>query len=360
MQIGFLGLNLFLEVLNSCSWNCPGCFVNKSNRAEEFLAADVERLSSLCDEYQAKGHPLQRLFVGPTDFLTATNFTELSQSKEFKHLANRFDILTMYSTLLGDIGNFRERFSKIKSVHPNIKVIVPVMAKNVLEQSSYVERLKERLQLLKDEFGIDDIQFAFNLLPKDNQSFLKISELFLAEFGIKPEYNLSFSRSLDLTSDREEIYSKLQFVYNQLDFSIGRDGGAEETVEDWFVRILVYREGQLFHMPLLLDPYINFDSRFVHTEDWNYEGLQKHESQLVLESYQSLDQLPECGTCEFLGLCSHLGINRLMMRMGEKRCIAPKGHFEDANEVSDYRVWPWSHTSKKNLEGAESTHIIGE
>ncbi|MDR3607743.1 MAG: hypothetical protein P4M08_10225 [Oligoflexia bacterium] len=346
MSIGFLGFNLFIEVLNQCRWSCPGCHVDKKNSERGFLDGDARRLIALSEEFRGQGHALQRFFVGPTDFLTAENWDLIAESETFRELASLYSTLAVYSTLLGDDEVLDRRLTQLNRIHPAIKLVIPIMPADVLQRPEYLRRLRRSVNRVKSGFGIHDFQMVFNVLPREGEDFRKVSETFMHEFGVKPEYNLSFARSADLKRDRAELVRQLDHIYRQLDFHIDRDGSQDESVEDWFVKCAVYREGELYSMPLLLDPFVNYHPAFRYSQDWSYAGLQKFESERILRAYAACDAMEECGPCPYLGLCSHLGVLDLMSEMGERRCIAPRSHFQDANELSGFRLWPWGYRAE--------------
>lgn len=78
-------IQLMLEILEGCAYNCSGCFVKRRKNFGQGLGLDyaAQLVDELTDQYV-----LDDIIVGPTDFFSSGNIIQVLEDPRFKKIVN--------------------------------------------------------------------------------------------------------------------------------------------------------------------------------------------------------------------------------------------------------------------------------
>ena len=89
-------INLNLEFLDDCEFNCSGCFVRRRNSyTEEDFTNIAHIFNDIDDTFE-----LNEIVLGPTDIFGARNTFDILKNDKFITIFKNFNSLTFNSTLM--------------------------------------------------------------------------------------------------------------------------------------------------------------------------------------------------------------------------------------------------------------------
>jgi hypothetical protein len=206
-----------LEFLRGCTFECPGCYVNRKNN---FNDKDLEIVKNARWEFEKDGFVFDEIILGPTDFFSALNTEDLIENQRFGDLFSQGTVLTLLSTLQSDEQVINSRIDLVNKHLPEgieIEILIPFNYRRLLKgDSHYIESLSTKIKLL--ERLNFDVEYALqlNIQEFDESSHFdlkKISDLVWREFKTITEFNPSFmrlakkERVIDIISNWNEMLS---------------------------------------------------------------------------------------------------------------------------------------------------------
>lgn len=340
-------VNLTLDLLDGCAYQCDGCFVKRRNRVDANDLADIARLA---DQWEEQGFGFNETFVGPTDIFNANNFDAIFDNDDFLALGEHFTFACV-STLRDEYDQIASRIEKIKKYHPNWRgrgfecFVMLDLEKYLNEDDQYMTDLWHKLEL----FDLDDVFFTINVDKHGKFAQLSLAELnarLMTEFSppskdcttglrINPSFFRSGNMPLvvgyahtlrdifrrEVTDDTiSQVYSNMINIYaNAI------------TFHDY-----TYRNHELYVAPFIYEniPVTNDMFRIERNDDnfWTQEQLDAKFVELFNRQMQYASQTSECSTCPHLTTC----VSRHTLSYMETReihdCFLPKELLREPGE----------------------------
>lgn len=297
-------INIHLDILSSCSFSCPGCFVRRKNELPDSWWNDV--LSKIQNQRYTEWN---ELVIGPVDIFSALNFDELFTQKHWNHdLARNFSAITFNSTLIMSDEEISRKFSQLKKIFPTKQLeffIIVDIDKFLSEDPAYMEFLRKKISLLENS----NIIFTINNPEVFYWRFEVPGEIAYRYFQKNFKYTPSFFRSAkpqlierhlrSWSSNSKEHENILNYTY---DSYFGADT----------YTTLVYKEGKVYWSPCVVD--------FVFLEAPQFE-VHNNDDVLKLRHQKARGQ---CEGCPKANTCSTKGVFAVKNFLNKDECIMPQ------------------------------------
>ena len=331
-------LNLNFELLNGCKFNCKGCFVEK-NAQKPVEEVHYEKFDALFSDLENSLYKPFIAFIGPTDFLQATNFVDTFSSPHSMGLLRRFKRISLQTTYL-DLSladmvaktlneNFSDRELEINIVVDPAKIMddryLALLEKNKKTFLSKLDNKNVRSFGIMNVYDYDQTKIAEQLRDYD---FMHTRVQHLFETTI--DYNFSFGRSKDISN--EEFLELSGRVKKLFDSSICSDEKAQylrfsfgKLTDSLIERQYNFRDGKLYYSPLLYERFVSFRDGFeVPLKNYTAEEVENFEMMVQMDQYAKAPAKEECETCPFLASCVDRGILFLMDTFDTRKCLVAK------------------------------------
>ena len=201
-------LNINFEVLNGCKFKCRGCYVEK-NAQEPITKTDSDSLAQLMEGLKGGLYFPFIAFVGPTDFLSAENFSSVFGDSSNIKLFNRFKRVSLQTTYL-DISKGLE------------------IAKILNDSYSGVEL---EINIVIDPSKIMDDNYL-KIIERNKQYFLSLlNKKDVRTFGIMNVYNYDETKIPELLRDYDFMHKRVAHLFEttiDYNFSMGRSKAKPE------------------------------------------------------------------------------------------------------------------------------------
>lgn len=341
-------LNMNFEILNGCKFKCEGCHVEK-NAQNPIQDIEFENLNKVIASFRSGNYLPNFAFIGPTDFLTADNFSVIFSDPKFIHLFHQFRRISFQTTYL-NINN-AESFSQILKTHYSdmeIEIDIIIDAGKIADKR-YLGIIEKNKKTFLDFMGMDNIR-TFAIMNVYDYNNTQIPELLKTYDSIHKsvchlfentiDYNFSFMRSKDIS--KEEFVSLSGNVKNlfntsmasktkevSLRFSFGK------LADSLLEKHLNYRNGNLYYSPLLYERFVTFNERFkIPFKDFTAKEFEDYEFNAQLSQYSKVENKEECANCPLLASCIERGILFLMDHFESTKCPVAKESFFAANSFA--------------------------
>lgn len=344
-------LNINFEVINGCKLNCPGCFVEK-NGQEAFTTNDLENLGKLLKGLQQSLYVPFIAFVGPTDFLSASNFIETFSRPEVIELIHQFKRLSLQTTYI-DMKKAPEVAEVINKYYQDMELEINLVVDPAkIMDDAYLSMLLKNKESFLGLLNMDDVR-SFGIMNVYNYDNTKIPDLlkdydFMHKrvghlFETTIDYNFSFGRSPHISN--EEFIALSNRIKNLFDISLASTNISDEKTQylrfsfgkltDSLVeRQYNYRNGKLYYSPLLYERFVSFRDAFeVPLKDFTVEEVEQFEMQMQLNQYARASEKEECEICPFLASCIDRGILHMMDTFETKKCLVAKKALMSVNSM---------------------------
>lgn len=330
-------VQLMLEVLEGCAYNCSGCFVKRRKNFGTGLGLDLaaELVDQLSDQYV-----LDDLIVGPTDFFSSGNVIDVIEDPRFRKIVN---------ALPEDGG-----------IQHNCSIDFFIGDERVEEVIKHVEN-----SYLKDRPF--DVQIAVDLHMLDNPLVHTLIEKRLALMEASSvEYEVSLLCNITQRVD-EDVLDKISFVKekwntvvewapslvramaNKPEKMLGMIQGWNDSIQDIvnidqerFTKDFVWLQSDNSHKnfnevvvtinndKMYLVPFLYENSPIYHPsfeieiQDNVLESIMSAKHALQIQQYKNIPNLV-CNGCKYVENCSSRLIQTLMSDViNENQCLINK------------------------------------
>jgi MoaA/NifB/PqqE/SkfB family radical SAM enzyme len=322
-------INFNFEVLKGCHLKCEGCFVNKEG-ASPLTSDDLNKSLTLMEDLKETNHNLHILFVGPTDFLISQNTLDILREPKFQKLISYFEKVSLQTTFL-DFRNAPLIAGDLKEILKDKKIEINIILEpNKLENEQYLKTIYERKMLFNSMLKRTDIESygimnIFDYSEINNQqfnSYLKMHEV--AEKVIKTgiDFNLSLSRSTDMTKELFQKYAKsIQNLHNSITEITAPSPKRDQKEE----RQYNFSTGSFYYSPLFYERVGIFSPSFrIEKEYISAKGLTIFEKKMKEKQSTLINKQDNCAACEYSSICTQRGVIYLMDYLNSPACYMPK------------------------------------
>jgi len=321
------------EFLDSCAFNCEGCFVKRRNT---FTDKDLSDLNKFVKQFDNK-YELNELVLSPTDMFGASNTMEIISNPLFISLFDNFHALTFNSTLLSEPAHVNNVMSFIRDNYPvdiYYEMFVVLDVEKFLERDKeYINRLETNLAQLTDV----NIIFVYNIhssemfngvdIPKLSK---EVNDRYNSHFRMNPSFFRAHKKSLILESLNgwrkrlDRMYDDVNIkdmLFNMIDPYFG--GNTYLT--------LTFKNGEIFINPYIYD-YIfdNSEKIKLSVDGLTVEDVSKLNEYITLEQYHYAEYT-DCKDCALLSSCVSRNVLTYMENNDIVECFLPKTVMLKAN-----------------------------
>jgi len=331
-------LNINFEVLNGCNLRCPGCHVEK-NSQESFSEREFQKLEHLLNDFSQRSYLPFIAFIGPTDFLSSENFTDLFSQKKMIKLMHYFKRISLQTTYL-DLKNLSKTVEVLREHYSDLELEINIVVDPAkIMDDRYLEIISTNKEKFLKSIQRNDVR-TFGIMNVYDYDKTKIPELLkdydfmhgrVAHlFETTIDYNFSFGRNAKISNQEfVELCNRVKNLFNDalisaeknsyLRFSFGKL--TDSLIEKQFN----YRNGKIYFSPLLYERFVSFRNEFeVPMTNFTSIEIEEYETKILLEQYSLAEAMEECGSCPFVASCIDRGILKLMDIYQTKKCLVAK------------------------------------
>lgn len=337
-------LDFTMEIANGCRHSCNGCTVDKDTN-DYPSDAEFDRVEALLEDLDNSGVKMLNFVLGPTDILTSDNKEQIFDDPRIKKIARRFLKTTLNCTFLDpDPKVYDWLAAKVEELIPNglVKFTVPFEVRHI-DNPAYIERIRNTVAYFESQLTTVRITRIYSIVNFEEA----IANDYIRGFNMTEEIvRKAFSVNLHPTSHTDFLLphgrQSLRDPHNQERFLISLhhlndllvqayDASREVDEEFGIVELdvaegedwdLVYRNGDLYLPPFIVEAFTSFEPEFKIQGDWTFENIFNQDQAGILEASAMAETNGICGDCEFVGKCAERGVQAIIDITGSDRCLS--------------------------------------
>ena len=332
-----------LEILEGCSYMCPGCFVKRKGNWSPY---SIHLFWELAKELMGREDiVLDDLVIGPTDFYGAENLETIIEEvklaegimmmpEDNRNVQHNCSILGSLSEkdIEGKIRKIEK--SLVGSVVKSWDVQVALDVKRLLYDKKYRGALDNRIETFKESSlnyeismatnivdGIEDMIYdVIDLVREEYQTVIEILPSVVRSFDHSPKHGEKLFEWNDmltkLSTDEKRFKTKFHFLQGDVSHKAFHYSVINIHNGRMFMAPFIYENAQIYNDAFLIDITQGGDI---------VDRILEHKHWIVNHQIQN-SQLTECHTCKYLNICSHRLVPRVMETVFENRkeCILNK------------------------------------
>lgn len=340
-EMGTYKIQVNLEILEGCSYMCPGCFVK---RRGNWNPKSISLFHSLAYELKDRTDiVLDDIVIGPTDFYGAENLEEiignpkladaiLMMPKDNRNVQHNCSILGSLSE--EDIDG------KIKAIEKSAlgkaveawDVQIALDLNRLMNDIVYMEALDRRIETFKNSSLNFEISMATNIVQGVEEIIFDAIEFVRTKYETVIEILPSVVRSFNRGAKHGDKLFEWNDMLTRLAVDEHRFKNKFHFLQgDVSHKAFHYSVVSLFQGDIFLSPFI-YENAQIHNNGFkvDIEGsivdsiLNKKNAVVNTQIKKSADK--ECGSCKYLNICSNRMVPMIMdvVFEGRKECILNK------------------------------------
>ena len=326
-------LSIQAEFLDSCAFNCAGCFVKRRNAYTDQELLDLKQFITQFDNQ----YELNELVLSPTDMFGASNTIEIISNPLFISLFQHFNALTFNSTLLSEPSYVKSVMDFIRQYYPeNIyyeMFVVLDIEKFLNRDEEYIERLETNLNELSDV----NIIFVYNIHSSEMFDNVDIPALshevnvrYNSHFRMNPSFFRTHKKSIIINA-LNDWRKRLALIYDD----VNTKDMLFNMIDPYFGSntyiTLTAKSGNLYLNPYIYDNiFDNSETVLNQVNGLTVDKLSDLIVQLQLEQFEYAKGL-ECDSCPLLSSCVGRNVLTFMENQNIGECFLPKNIMLKAN-----------------------------
>jgi len=341
-----------LEILEGCSYMCPGCFVKRrGNWNPKSIALFHELAYELKDRNDIV---LDDIVIGPTDFYGAENLIDiinnprladaiLMMPEDNRNIQHNCSILGSLSEkdIQGKIKAIEE--SPLGKVVEAWDVQIALDLNRLMNDPEYLIALDERVETFKNSSLNFEISMATNIVQGVEDILYPAIDFVRSKYETVIEVLPSVVRSFNHSSKHGDKLFEWNDMLTRLSVDTHRFKNKFHFLQgDVSHKAFHYSVVSLYQGNMYMSPFI-YENAQIHTDTFkvNIDGtivdsiLNKKNKIVSDQIKQSSDK--ECGSCKYLNICANRMVPMIMDTVfdGRKECILNK----DVIELYDDEVY---------------------
>lgn len=336
-----------LEILEGCSYMCPGCFVKRKGN---WNPRSITTFHSLAYELKDRDDiVLDDIVIGPTDFYGAQNLEEIINNQK---LADAIMMMPEDNrniqhncSILGSLSE-KDIESKIKSIEnsPLGKVVeawdvqIALDLNRLMNDPEYLNALDERIETFKNSSLNFEISMATNIVQGVEDILYPAIDFVRSKYETVIEVLPSVVRSFNHSAKHGNKLFEWNDMLSRLAVDPHRFKNKFHFLQgDVSHKAFHYSVVSIYHGDMYLSPFI-YENAQIHTDDFKVDDswhwlpdadisdyiLKKKDEVVVSQMEKSGDK--ECGSCKYLNICVNRMVPMIMDTVfdGRKECILNK------------------------------------
>jgi radical SAM protein with 4Fe4S-binding SPASM domain len=338
-----------LEILEGCSYMCPGCFVKRRGNWNPKSIATFHSLA-----YELKDRDdivLDDIVIGPTDFYGAENLIDiinnprladaiLMMPEDNRNIQHNCSILGSLSEkdIQGKIKAIEE--SPLGKVVEGWDVQIALDLNRLMNDQEYLIALDERVETFKNSSLNFEISMATNIVQGVEDILYPAIDFVRSKYETVIEVLPSVVRSFNHSAKHGDKLFEWNDMLSRLAVDPHRFKNKFHFLQgDVSHKAFHYSVVSIYHGDMYLSPFI-YENAQIHTDDFKVDvdgnivdSILNKKNKIVNDQIeQSSDK--ECGSCKYLNICANRMVPMIMDTVfdGREECILNKdviGLFDD-------------------------------
>lgn len=335
-------ISITYNILNGCRYSCTGCLQDKFNN-DQITDQEYEELLFFYEDLKKNNVKIVELALGPTDFMSASNRTELMNDPRLMKLISYGRNLDVnFSCLDQNEDRLNELVNELKNLPKgtHIEFGIPYEFDKRFNQK-YQKHLVKTIDILQGKLGniIEDFQFTINY---NHDEFVKqfkeeltqesFNEMIQRQIYPNAKVDLFLPELLkDLTdlnvrmSLRRSIDGANKFYIGRLEEDLRNGEATWHPVisEEGFPNSqrINYYKGDFYLCVVVFDNALVIHPYLKVKKPWTYENLLNTVLELQERAFDYSLKTNHCSTCPHLWRCAPKGTITLMEIARYKDCI---------------------------------------
>ena len=336
-----------LEILEGCSYMCPGCFVKRKGNWNPNSIATFHSLA-----YELKDRDdivLDDIVIGPTDFYGAQNLEEIINNQR---LADAISMIPKDNrniqhncSILGSLSE-KDIEGKIKAIEnsPLGKAVeawdvqIALDLNRLMNDQKYLDALDKRVNTFKNSSLNFEISMATNIVQGVEDIIYEAIEFVRTRYETVIEVLPSVVRSFNHSAKHGNKLFEWNDMLSKLSIDTKRFKEKFHFLQgDVSHKVFHYSVLSIYHGDMYLSPFV-YENAQIHTDDFKVDNgwlwlpdadisdyiLNKKNEIVQRQIKESSDK--ECGSCKYLNICANRMVPMIMDTVfkGRKECILNK------------------------------------
>ena len=335
------------EILEGCSYMCPGCFVKRKGN---WNPNSIATFHSLALELKDRDDiVLDDIVIGPTDFYGAQNLEDIINNQR---LADAILMMPEDNrniqhncSILGSLSE-KDIEGKIKSIENSLlgkaveawDVQIALDLNRLMNDQEYLNALDERVETFKNSSLNFEISMATNIVQGVEDILFPAIEFVRAKYETVIEVLPSVVRSFNHSAKHGNKLFEWNDMLTRLAADPHRFKNKFHFLQgDVSHKAFHYSVVSIYHGDMYLSPFI-YENAQIHTDDFKVDNgwlwlpdadiseyiLNKKNAIVKSQIKESADK--ECGSCKYLNICANRMVPMIMDTVfnGRKECILNK------------------------------------
>lgn len=334
-------IQVALELLEGCSYMCPGCFVKRKGN---WNPASIDLFHQLSKELKDRDDiVLDDIVIGPTDFFGAENLIEIIHNeklaeaiswmpKDNRNIQHNCSILGSLSekdiqSKIADIEN-----SPLGKVVEAWDVQVALDLNRLLDDEVYRKALDDRIQTFKNSKLNYEISMATNIVDGIEDRIFEAIEYIRQTYSTVIEILPSVVRSFNYGAKHGSKLFEWNDMLNKLSSDVDRFKQRFHFLQgDVSHKAFHYSVVNIHNGEIYMSPFI-YENAQIYTEEFRipitgaiYDSILTYKDFIVNQQIKD-SETKECGGCKYLNICSHRLVPKIMDAVFKERkeCILNK------------------------------------
>lgn len=335
-------IQVALEILEGCSYMCPGCFVK---RRGNWNPQSIDMFHALATELNGRDDiVLDDLVIGPTDFYGAENLlyviNDVKLAEAIMMMPEDNRNVQHNCSILGSLSE-KDINRKIKQIEASLlgKVVkawdvqIAIDINRLLDDIDYKLALEERLKTFEESSLNFEVSMATNIVTGVEDRIYDAIEVVRNEYNTVIEILPSVVRSFDhgpkhgeklfewndmltrLASDPKRFKERFHFLQGDLSHKAINYSVINIHQGKFFMSPFIYENAQIYSEAFLIDT----------DQESLVDSILSHKNMFVNWQIEK-SASKECGSCKYLNICAHRLVPRVMdvAFAGRSECILNK------------------------------------
>lgn len=340
-NMGTYKIQVNLEILEGCSYNCPGCFVK---RRGNWNPKSIDLFHKLASELKDRTDiVLDDIVIGPTDFYGAENLEEIINNPKLSEA-----ILMMPEdnrniqhncSILGSLSE-EDIDSKIKDIEnsPLGKAVeawdvqIALDLNRLMTDIIYMEALDRRIETFKNSSLNFEISMATNIVQGVEEIIFEAIEFVRTKYQTVIEVLPSVVRSFNHSAKHGDKLFEWNDMLTRLASDTHRFKNKFHFLQgDVSHKAFHYSVVSLYQGDMYMSPFI-YENAQIHTDDFKViveddivNSILNKKNEVVNSQIEKSSN-KECGSCKYLNICSNRMVPLIMDTVFKERkeCILNK------------------------------------
>lgn len=338
---GQISVNLTMEILKGCGFNCTDCAVDKDFVSSDIPEQDVDDLLALLDDFKANQVRLFEFTVGPTDFVSSANGFSSFDQRLVQGLAQRYESMVLSLAMLSD-HKLEQLGQSIDQLIPGKKfrLVIPATLPN-LQKPKYVDALRRRVGILKG--AIKEASF-YHIYLNTNMVAENVELVNLDAIRTSGEANLGVRTTLEhgfghARKGFNNLFNRDQFLRDLKLYCTLSDDLVNTMYHRPLIPIirdaieLTYRAGKLYYTPVVIEKFHIFDPVFEIPKPWTSAAVLEFKENQYYDNLAEFVNHPECGDCCYVDSCSRGDHHAVMKYLKHDECLTSVKNRYDLNLI---------------------------